>query len=116
MTKETMWEVVSAAVFAIFAILLLDPRGFWMPSMSQVTMLGFAAAAFGAYIVFVLREKATDERDEAHRSFAGRAVFLAGSVVLFGAIVLQSKGGHVDGWLVGALLAMILAKLSARTW
>ena len=47
MTKETMWEVVSAAVFAIFAILLLDPRGFWMPSMSQVTMLGFAAAAFG---------------------------------------------------------------------
>ncbi len=116
MTKETMPELISAAVFCVLAVLLLNPTDFWMPSMAHMTMLGLAAVAFGTFVIFVLRERATDEREVEHRSAAGHAAFLTGSVVLLLGIAIQSIADRIDGWLVGALIAMVLAKVIARVW
>ena len=77
-----MPEIFSALVFCAIAVLLLNPMDFWMPSMAHMTVLAVGAAAFGAFAIFVLRERAEDERDEVHRALAGRAAFLAGSGVL----------------------------------
>lgn len=116
MTRDTIPEILSALAFCAIAVLLLNPLDFWMPSMAHMTVLAVGAAAFGAFAIFVLRERAGDERDEAHRALAGRAAFLAGSGVLILAIALQSMTYEVDSWLVWALIAMVLAKIGVRIW
>lgn len=115
MTKETIPEIVSAIIFCAIAILLLNPSDFWMPSMAHMTMLAIGAAAFAAFSIFLLRESGGDERETVHRAEAGRAAFLAGSVILIIGIAKESFS-HVDPWLVGALVAMVLAKLGTRIW
>ena len=116
MTRETLPELVSAIVFCALAVLLINPTGLWMPSMAHMTMLTLAAVAFGALVLFVLRESAQDERDETHRSIAGRVAFLSGSAVLIIGIAVQNTSHHIDPWLVGALIAMVIGKVGTRIW
>ena len=116
MTKEMMFEVGSAVVFCALAVLLINPTNFWMPTMAHMTVLTLAAVAFGAFVIFVLREHARDERDEEHRSAAGHAAFLAGSAVLIIGIAVQNVVHQVDAWLIGALIAMVVAKVGTRIW
>lgn len=116
MTKEFWPEVVSALVFCVLALLLANPMHLWMPSMSHMATVGLATIALAAFIVFVLREGAKDERDDTHRAIAGRAAFLVGSAVLILGIVTQNKAGIVDMWLIAALVAMVVAKVAARIW
>ena len=115
MTKDILPEIVSAVVFCAIAIAIINPMNLWMPSMAHMTMLALGAVAFGAFAIFAVREVAGDERDDAHRAFSGRMAFLAGSAVLLLGIALQSKG-HVDPWLVYALIAMVVGKTAARMW
>ncbi len=116
MMKELWPEFGSALVFCALALFLINPMRLWMPSMSHMMTIGLATIALAAFIVFVLREGAIDERDDAHRAIAGRMAFLAGSAVLIVGIVTQNARGPVDTWLVSALIAMVLAKLGARVW
>ena len=116
MTKEMLPELVSAVVFCVLAVLLINPEGLWMPSMAHMTMLALAAVAFGAFVIFVLRESAHDEREESHRSSAGRAAFLLGSVVLIAGIAVQNAAHHIDPWLVCTLIVMVVAKVGTRIW
>ncbi len=116
MTRDIMPELLSALILCVVAIALLNPLELWMPTMAHMTMLGVALAAFGSFVVFVLREKASDEREDAHRAAAGRAAFLAGSAVLIVGIAIQSVADALDPWLVAALVAMVIAKVAARIW
>ena len=116
MTRDTLPELISALVFSALAVLLINPLDLWMPSMAHTTLLACAVIAFGIIILFFLRERVQDERDEAHRSVAGRAAFLAGSAVLIVGIIVQNGSHQIDTWLVGALIAMVLAKVTARVW
>ncbi|OGG63071.1 hypothetical protein A3C21_01320 [Candidatus Kaiserbacteria bacterium RIFCSPHIGHO2_02_FULL_59_21] len=116
MARGSLPEIISATAFAAVAALLLNPFGFWMPTMAHMAMLAAAVAAFGAFAVFVLRERAVDERDAAHRSAAGRTAFLAGSATLLVGIIAEGLQSAIDPWLVVALLAMIVAKVSARVY
>lgn len=116
MTKATFAEIVIALVFCVVAILLLNPMHFWMPSMAHMTMLGILAVAFAALLVFVLRERGGDEREDAHRALAGRVAFLAGSLVLIVGIALESLRGEPDRYLLLALLAMVIGKVGTRLW
>jgi cell division protein FtsW (lipid II flippase) len=109
-------EILGATVLFVAAVLLVNPFHIWMPEMVHMTMLAVLVAAVGALAVFVVRERATDERDDAHRAFAGRAAFLAGSAVLLLGIVMQTFAHTLDPWLVIALLAMVLAKVATRLW
>jgi len=110
--KET---IVTICLIAI-AILLLNPFHFWMPEAMVMLMLAFALVVFGIFASFILREKAFDERDNFHRTLAGRNAFLAGATILILGIVFQGYSHSVDAWLVIALITMIIAKITTRIW
>jgi hypothetical protein len=109
-------QFISAILVCVGAFFLINPTDIWMPDMAHMTVLGITVAAFGALSLFVIHESSIDERDDAHRSFSGRVAFLAGSFVLVIAIAAQTLSHSLDGWLVVALVAMVLAKLGARVW
>lgn len=110
--KET---IVTTALIAI-AILLLNPFHFWMPDMMVMVMLAIALVLFALFASFILREKSADERDDQHKSLAGRNAFLAGAGVLMLGVVVQGYTHAVDPWLVIALIVMIVVKIVTRIW
>src|SRR3989344_88728 len=114
MKSNSLAEMGSLAAFALIAFFLVNPFHVWMPSEAHMALLAAAVATFGAFAVFVLREHAGDEREDRHRSFAGRVAFLSGSAVLLLGIVLQSIAHTLDPWLVTALLVMLLGKTLAH--
>lgn len=110
-------EVVIAGVLIVCAVLVLNPFHFWMPHMMVIGMLALFLAALAVFGVFVLDEKPADEREEAHRSLAGRIAFLVGSAVLTLGIVAQElQEDSVDPWLVVALVLMVLSKIGTRIY
>ena len=111
-----IFEMVSAAVLLLSAVLLVNPLQLWMPTMLHMIMLAVVVAAFGVLAVFVVFERVVDERDDAHRSFAGRAAFLVGSAILLMGIVVQTFAHTLDPWLIVALIGMVVAKIGARMW
>ncbi len=111
-----MIEKIVTILLLIVTVLLLNPFDFWMPDMMVIGMLIFILVLFGIFASFVLRESRQDERDEAHRSLAGRNAFLAGSGVLILAIVFQGYSHNVDPWVVFALSVMVTVKIITRLW
>ncbi|MSU73591.1 hypothetical protein EXS56_00425 [Candidatus Kaiserbacteria bacterium] len=111
-----MKEIIASFVLVVLVVLVLNPFHFWMPMPLQMMVLGATIAAFGVVAGFVVRERAGDERDVAHRMRAGRVAFLAGTAVLVVGIVVQSFMHQVDSWLVGALAVMVVAKMLARAY
>jgi hypothetical protein len=114
--KNNIKETIVTVCLIAIAILLLNPFHFWMPDMMVMCMLAIALALFGIFASFILREKAVDERDDVHKTLAGRNAFLAGSAVLMIGIVIQGYSHAVDPWLVIALIVMILVKIATRMW
>lgn len=106
---------VSIALVFLLA-LILNPFDILMPTMAQVAVLAFTVAAFGVFASFILKESARDEREGAHRMFAGRVAFLAGATVLILGIVVQGVWATIDVWLVAALVAMVVGKVAARVY
>lgn len=116
MNTNTLFQLISFALFAIAAFFLANPFDLWMPEMTHMFVLAVAVAVFGAFSVFVLMERAGDERENEHRHSAGRAAFLAGGAVLIVGIIIQTLAHTLDPWLVWALLAMVAAKSIARVY
>ena len=79
-------------------------------------MLAVTLVLFGIFSSFILREKTFDERDNVHKTLAGRNAFLIGSAVLMLGIVAQGYKHSVDPWLVTTLVSMIIVKISTRIW
>ena len=76
------------------------------------------ALFFAGYIGFALlmwREKAEDERQEAHRAYAARVAYLAGTGVLVLGIIYEVLKLHttVDPLLIVTLTVMVVAKYVA---
>ncbi|MBI4088018.1 hypothetical protein HY418_01390 [Candidatus Kaiserbacteria bacterium] len=114
MTRNAVLQFISATALAGIGFFLVNPLHVWMPSMAHELMLAASAVAFGIVAVFVLAEGKGDERENAHRSFAGRAAFFAGGVVLLVGIITEGLQGTPDPWLVGALVAMVVGKVGAH--
>lgn len=114
--KNNLKETIVTIVLIVIAILLLNPFQFWMPNMLVVCMLAIALVTFGVFASFILREKSIDEREEQHKSLAGRNAFLVGSGILMVGIMVQGYSYMVDPWLVLTLIGMIAAKLITRHW
>ncbi|MCR4325918.1 MAG: hypothetical protein NUV59_03930 [Patescibacteria group bacterium] len=116
MTHNTTLQVASAAALAVIGFFLINPTHLWMPSMAHEAMLAGAAVVFGALAIFVFAEKRVDERDEVHRTTAGHAAFFTGGGILLIAIIAEGLYGMPDPWLVGALVAMVCAKVLTRLY
>lgn len=114
--KNNIKETIITVCLIAIAILLLNPFHFWMPDMMVMAMLAVALVLFGIFASFILREHTVDERDDAHRTLAGKNAFLAGSSILMIGIVVQGYSHTVDPWLVIALIVMILVKIATRMW
>lgn len=114
MTHGVFSQVGSLIVFAVISFFLANPFHQWMPNEVHMALLASAVAAFGAFAIFVLRESTGDERENEHRSFAGRVAFLAGSAALLLGIVIQSLAHTLDPWLLVALLVMLVGKTVAH--
>ncbi len=81
-----------------------------------MSILVAAIVLFAIFASFILREKNVDERDAQHRTLAGRNAFLAGSATLIFGIIVQGYSHAVDGWLVVALIIMVVTKICTRIW
>ncbi len=114
--KNNLTETIITIALVLIAILLLNPFHFWMPDMMVMAMLVSALVLFGIFASFILREKSFDEREDQHKTLAGRNAFLAGSGVLMMGIVVQGYTHVVDPWLVVALIFMIIVKIATRIW
>ena len=114
--KNNIKETIVTLGLIIIAVLLLNPFHFWMPDMMVMCMLAIALALFGIFASFILREGSVDEREDQHKSFAGRNAFLAGSGILTLGIVVQGYAHAVDPWLVIALIVMVVTKIGSRMW
>ncbi|MEK7148751.1 MAG: hypothetical protein AAB770_02425 [Patescibacteria group bacterium] len=114
--KNNIIETVVTIALVAIAVLLLNPYNFYMPNMMVLWMLAAALVLFGIFASFILREEMFDERDDAHRTLAGRNAFIAGSATLILAIMIQGYHESVDAWLVVTLIVMIVAKIATRVW
>ena len=99
--KNNLKETIVTVALIVVAILLLNPFHFWMPDMMVMSMLAITLALFGIFASFILRERSVDEREDQHKSLAGRNAFLAGSGILT---------------LVFTLIGMVTVKLITRHW
>lgn|SRR3989344_3528248 len=116
MTHNTFLQLISAAALAVIGFFLINPLHVWMPSMAHEVTLAGAVVVFGILAVFIFSEGKGDERENVHRAFAGHAAFFAGGVVLLVGIITEGLHGTPDTWLVGALVAMVVAKVGAHTF
>ena len=114
MQNNTVGEIVVGLILVVLFTALLNPFHLWMPSMLHMIMLGLSIVAFGAYALFVMREKTSDERDAVHRMYSGRVAFLTGAAALVAGIIYQSYVDNIDVWLVFILVVMVVAKIAAH--
>lgn len=116
MNMNNLFQIGAALVLAVGGFFLANPYEIWMPPMSYMVILAVVVAIFGAFTIFVLKERPVDEREEGHMHAAGRTAFLAGGTVLIVGIIVQTLEHTLDPWLVWALLAMVAAKVWARLY
>jgi hypothetical protein len=109
-------EIVVATLLIIIAFLILNPFYFWMPDLLLKILLVGIFILFGFYAIFIIRERAGDEREDFHRMLAGRNAFLAGSLVIIIGIIVEATTYMIDKWLVLALIVMLVVKLLTRFW
>lgn len=114
--KSILIELIIAALFLVLSVALVNPFDLWMPDTVHMMVLAALVVALGSIYVFIVRERSVDEREDAHRMFAGRVAFFAGSIVLLCGIVLQTLSHALDPWLVAALAGMVAGKAIARMW
>ncbi len=108
-------EIFLSIALVIFAIVLFNPADVFMPSMFQMLALALLVVFVGLFTGLVVHESVSDEREQFHRDRAGRVGYSAGLVVILLGIVIQSlKHLPVDGWLLGALVTMVIFKVIAR--
>jgi hypothetical protein len=116
MNKQVL-HIVWAFVLSGLLLLLTDPFMFWMPDQLALTVLFVAVVLLGAWMGFVMKEKARDEREVQHIMNSGRIAYLAGFVVLTMGLAIQGfVGHHVDPWIAGTLGVMIVAKLISQIY
>ena len=107
-------ERIVALVLIILLVLIGNPFMFWMPSMMLISVLVVIAVLVFVWAGFILQETAHDEREEWHRTHAGRAAYLSAAVVLTIALLYQGITHTIDFWIPLTLAVMIIAKLGAR--
>lgn len=110
-------DIVLAALPVLMLLLIWDPLGwFGLSDFWMMASTGVFVASIVPFLAFVWREKAEDEREEAHLAIAGRVAFLAGASVLAFAIVLSVLAHKLGPWLPLALATMIVAKIGTLAY
>lgn len=117
MKTNLITEMGIGLLLAVLVGILTYAQKAWMPSMATLLTISLIVAAFGAFAVFVWRERHGDEREQLIRFVASRFAFLAtGSVLLLG-IILETLIYHAPNpWLGLALVVMVGAKIIGQAY
>ncbi len=116
MKNKFTLEIIVSTVLVCLLVLTVNPFNIFMPDMFEMMIGIVALIVFAFFAAFVVREKVVDEREEAHRSLAGRYSFIVGATTLIIGIIVQLFEHNVDNWLVVSLIVMIITKLSIRIY
>jgi hypothetical protein len=109
-------NIITPVIVIVFAVLFLDPFMVLMPLPMVYALLGAFFIAFVVYALLLWCERAADEREVAHRAFAARVAYLAGSATLVLGIIIEALWlGAVDPFLVVSLVVMTIAKFIGRS-
>ena len=107
-----MTHLVVSVVFLILLLLMANPFDFWMPTSIAYLSVAAVALVGALYAGLVYKEYPRDEREEGIRGSAGRVAYLVGIVVLIlGIAVPIFMNDHPSVWVIGALAAMVIAKV-----
>lgn len=108
-------ELFFSVALVILAVVLCNPFNIFMPSMFQMVVLALLVVFVGLFAGLVVHESVSDEREQFHRDQAGRLGYTAGLIVVLMGIITQSlRHVPIDGWLLVALVAMVIFKIIAR--
>jgi cytochrome bd-type quinol oxidase subunit 1 len=116
MKNNILKEGAVALILVSLLIVILNPFKIWMPDMMHVAVLAAVFVVFSILAIFILRERAIDEREASLRMLAGHASFLAGGAVIILGILVQGFQGAVDSWLIVSLVAMVVVKIGTRIY
>lgn len=114
--KNNTIQIIVAVVFVVLICLLTDPFMLFMPPMAAMAALLCAVIVLCVWSGLVLNEQVTDEREVMHRMLAGRVAYLSALAFLTTALLVQGLSHHIDPWIGGTLVVMVLSKLGARLY
>jgi heme O synthase-like polyprenyltransferase len=101
---------VSLGLLALLFV-LYNPWDLLMPGYLVMSFLVGMVVLYVAFATFLWRENGGDERENLHRMFADRIAYLAGSAILLFGIIIGELNHSLNPWLIGALAAMVIAKV-----
>ncbi len=116
MKNKFVFEVILAVILIGLLVLAVNPMDLFMPSPIEMMLVWMLTIVFAAFTGFVIKEQRGDEREQEHRSVAGRAGFLVGCASLLIGIITQMLSHNLDIWLVITLVAMVIAKIATRIY
>lgn len=109
-TKEIL------AAFLLFFIVCICYYNF-LPEGTRMMTHSVIVILFGVVALFLWRERPADEREQTHQRVSAEVAFIAGGVVLVGAIVYEGLSSHhIHPSLYFAFGAMLLGKILGRLW
>ncbi|MEO5691316.1 MAG: hypothetical protein ABIQ64_03970 [Candidatus Saccharimonadales bacterium] len=104
-------DVILLIGLASIVLLAIAPRTIVMPSSIQMLLLAVVLGLMATFLVFLWREQPDDEREMQNQALASRSAYSVGSLVLIGALIVQSLDHNLDPAVPIALLAMIATKI-----
>ena len=115
-TSNHKGEIVTGLLLIGLLAAFVSPPGLLMPKSTEMLLLVLFILSYFAYLGFVWKEHAQDEREQAHKQTSGRISFFAGTTILTVGVILQALNHEIDPWLVGALGVMLLTKVVVRVY
>lgn len=109
-------ELILPSILLILLGVLVDPTDSRMPEPIEMGALTVLVVLFSLYVVLIWRERAADEREDLHKHIAARFAYLAGTIVLVAALIVQGLSHTIDVWIAIALGVMVVAKALGRIY
>lgn len=110
-------EIILSFILVILLLFVINPGMIFMLDMTQMSIGICLLIVFILFGSFIWKEKAHDEREQVHISFAGRYAYFVGvGILMIGTLYEYFTFEKVDNWVVFALVGMILTKTFGRIW
>lgn len=110
-------ELILSLALIVLVFILCNPFDIFMTDMMHMLVLGLLVAVVGLFAGLVVHEAIADEREREHRDRAGRVGYSSGLIVIVFGIVFQALSHKsIDGWLLAALVVMVLTKIISRAY
>jgi cobalamin synthase len=113
---KQLLDVILLIGLALIALLAVAPNSIVMPSSIQMVILAAVLGLVAAFLVLFWREQPDDEREMHNQALASRSAYTVGSLVLIGALIIQSLHHNLDPAVPLALLAMIATKVIVQRY